>query len=99
MQRYARAYEDSGEEGRNLAFALLQSYDAMQLLFAAVEKAGSFEHAKVIKALETTEIHEGAMKRYVNPFTKEKPHEALAKEDYMMARFRSDGKIEAVGER
>ncbi|MGE4510422.1 MAG: DctP family TRAP transporter solute-binding subunit [Sulfurimonadaceae bacterium] len=96
LARYEATYEDSGEEGRNLAFALLQSYDATQLFFSAVEKAGSFEHAKMIEALESLESHEGAMKRYESPFAKGKPHEALAKEDYKMARFTPEGKIVAI---
>lgn len=96
MARYAITYEDGSEEGQNLAFAFLQSYDVTQLLFAAVEKAGSFEHAKVIEALESLESHEGAMKRYESPFAKGKPHEALAKEDYKMARYTPEGKIVAI---
>lgn len=92
LERYKQTYDYQEKEYQNLSFALLQSYDSVQLLFKAIEDAKSFEHAKVINALKAIESHDGAIKEYRYPFSRN-CHEALSKHDYRLAVYDKNGKI------
>ncbi|MDY0115947.1 MAG: DctP family TRAP transporter solute-binding subunit [Sulfurimonadaceae bacterium] len=92
LAKYEQTYDFLDEDYENLSFAVLQSYDSVQLLFQAIQDANSFEYPKVIQALEAIKTYDGALKRYINPF-KQGVHEAFSKEDYRMAKYSEDGKI------
>ncbi len=67
------------------------AYDAMQLVAAAIAKAGSTDGPKVRDALETIDEYKGLIKTYKRPFTPDE-HDALNENDYILVTWRG-GKI------
>jgi branched-chain amino acid transport system substrate-binding protein len=68
------------------------AFDLMHVLALAVQKAGSAERSRVRDALERVRDYDGLIKRYAQPFTPTR-HEALDRNDLLMARFRPDGAL------
>lgn len=66
------------------------AYDMMHILALAIRLAGSSDRAAVRDALEKVAAYDGLVKRYAPPFTATR-HEALGREQLLMARYRSDG--------
>ncbi len=73
------------------AVGIANAYDAMLLLSAAIEKAGSTEGPAIRQAMYDIENIEGLIKTYTNPFTPEN-QDALGPEDYIFTNF-VDGEI------
>ena len=72
--------------------AVAQAYDAALILAEAIKKANSFEGQKIKEQLEKIKILKGAVKTYIDPFSR-KDHEALEEEDFFFAKFNQEGKI------
>ena len=70
-------------------------YDLVHLLAKAINKAGSTERSAVRDALEMLDVHDGLIKKYKPPFSRER-HEALGPEQLFMARWRKDGTLAPV---
>lgn len=68
------------------------AYDLIHLLAKAVEMAGSLDRSKIRDALETIQFHEGLVKNYKYPFTRD-DHDALGPEDFFLAEYNSEGSI------
>lgn len=66
------------------------AYDLTHILAKAINLAGSADRDAVRSALERVKNHKGVVKFYKQPFTATN-HEALTKNELLMARFRSDG--------
>ncbi len=71
-------------------------YDAMQLLAAAIENAGTLEGSAVRDSLEGIENVQGVHRFYVKPFSKEN-HEGLTAADMHLFHW-VDGKLVALDE-
>lgn len=68
------------------------AYDLVHLLARAVTSAGTTDREKVRDALENIRFHDGLMKDYAPPFTKER-HDALDAGSFLMTRFSKQGVI------
>lgn len=68
------------------AVGIANAYDAMLLLSAAIEKAGSTDGAAIRQAMYEIENIEGLIKTYTNPFTPDN-QDALGPEDYIFTNF------------
>ena len=73
------------------------AYDAMQLVAAAIEKAGAADGAKIRDALENLGEHRGLIKTYPRPLTPDE-HDALTESDYILVTWKG-GKIVPVASR
>ena len=73
------------------AVGIANAYDAMLLLAAAIEKAGSTDGPAIRQAMYDIENIEGLIKTYTNPFTPDN-QDALGPEDYIFTNF-VDGEI------
>ncbi len=93
----------SGKDVRAPA-GFIHAYDLTRLLIVAVEQAGlsgdmQQDRLRLHAALERLELPvEGLIKRYIAPFRPYTPadpdaHEALGREDFVMARYGRDGEI------
>lgn len=71
---------------------IAQAYDLTHLLALAINKAGSTDRTKIRDALENLGPHEGAIRTYAPPFTRDR-HEALGPDQIFMARWRADGAL------
>ncbi len=71
-----------------------QAYDAVYLLKASIENAGSFDNALVRDALEDIDNVQGVMKQYNKPFTKTN-HEGINVGDMILLKW-IDGKITKI---
>ncbi|MBD8875816.1 ABC transporter substrate-binding protein [Roseibium polysiphoniae] len=68
------------------ATGIANAYDAMLLLAAAIEKAGSTEGPAIRQAMYEIENIEGLIKTYTDPFSPE-DQDAIGPEDYLFAHF------------
>jgi len=66
------------------------AYDMMHILGLALEIAGSTDRAALRDALERVPSHDGLVRRYAPPFSRDR-HEALDADQLLMARYRDDG--------
>jgi branched-chain amino acid transport system substrate-binding protein len=66
------------------------AYDMLHLVAQAVNRAGSTHRAAVRAALEQLPPHQGLIKTYRPAFTATR-HEALDKQQLLLARYRADG--------
>jgi branched-chain amino acid transport system substrate-binding protein len=73
------------------AVGIANAYDAMHLLAAAVQKAGSIEGPKIREALYAIDKYDGLIKSYAKPFSSSN-HDALSAEDYIFTHFQ-EGEI------
>jgi len=73
------------------AVGIANAYDAMLLLAAAIEKAGSTNGPAIRQAMYDIENIEGLIKTYADPFNPDK-QDALGPEDYIFTHF-VDGEI------
>ena len=73
------------------ATGIANAYDAMHLLAAAIEKAGSTEGPAIRQGFYDIDEYEGLIKTYKKPFSPEN-QDALGPEDYVFSNF-VDGKI------
>lgn len=90
---YARVFPDAGPPETVPAPAgLAHAYDVVHLLAAAVRKAGSTDRRLVRDALENLGRHEGLVRTYDPPFTRDR-HDALTADDFRMARFGAGGRL------
>ncbi|MFN0262782.1 ABC transporter substrate-binding protein [Tepidamorphus sp. 3E244] len=78
------------------ATGIANAYDAMLLLAAAIEKAGSTDGPAIREAMYEVSGIEGVIKTYDKPFTPD-DQDALGPEDYTFAHF-VDGQIIPLGE-
>lgn len=79
------------------AVGVAHAYDLVHLLAKAIKKANSIDRSVVRSSLETIEAHNGLVKRYVNPFSKNR-HDALFADDYIFANFDASGYLIPVKE-
>lgn len=68
------------------AVGIANAYDAMLLLSAAIEKAGSTEGPAIREAMYEIENIQGLIKTYVDPFSPDN-QDALGPEDYIFTNF------------
>ena len=68
------------------AVGIANAYDAMLLLSAAIEKAGSTDGAAIRQAMYDIENVEGLIKTYADPFSPDN-QDALGPEDYIFTNF------------
>jgi len=73
------------------ATGIANAYDAMHLLAAAIERAGSVEGPAIRQGFYDIDEYEGLIKTYKKPFSPEN-QDALRSDDYIFANF-VDGKI------
>ena len=71
-----------------------QGYDAVMLIAAAIQQAGSTDGDKVQQSLENLGEVQGIIKAYKKPFSKEQ-HEALGVADFHLAQWK-DGRVVQV---
>lgn len=77
---------------------IAHAYDLVHVLALALNRAGSSDRAAVRDALENVRNYDGAIKRYDQPFTRDR-HEALSETDLFLARFKPDGSIHPIPKR
>ncbi|EKE17602.1 MAG: ABC-type branched-chain amino acid transport system, periplasmic component, partial [uncultured bacterium] len=76
------------------AVGVAHAYDLTHLLAKAIDKAGSTDRPAIRNALEKLGSHQGAVRRYAQPFTADR-HEALDPKDVFMAYYaKTDGALE-----
>ena len=68
------------------------AYDLIQMLALAIRKAGKVDRDAVRDAMEHLGKYEGVMRTYNPPFSPTR-HDALTADDFILARFGSDGAI------
>ena len=73
----------------------LQEMRGADLLAAAARKAGSTSRGALRDALESTESHDGLVRRYRRPFGPN-DHEGLDREQLFLARFDTEGNLRAI---
>jgi branched-chain amino acid transport system substrate-binding protein len=71
------------------------AYDMTHILARAVALAGRAERDAVRDGLERVPAHDGLVRRYAPPFTRDR-HEALGASELMMCRYRDDGVLVRV---
>ncbi len=71
------------------------AYDLIHLLRIAIETSGSTDRDAIRAALEEIPSHQGVMRNYQLPFTKER-HDALDARDFRLSRFNALGAIVPV---
>lgn len=93
---YCARFQDCGAAENIISPAgTAHAYDLVKLLKRAIEKAGTTERPKVRAALESLESHDGIMKDYRPPFTRER-RDALNRSSFTLSRFTADGGIVPV---
>lgn len=90
MQTAAKISKVRKIEDLEAPVGVAHAYDAMHILAKAIDLAGTTDRAAVRDALEKVPEHRGLVKHYKPPFTPTR-HEALGKEQLLMARFNKDG--------
>lgn len=71
---------------------LAHAHDLVHLLAQAITLAGRTERSAVRDALEHLPPHDGLIRHYARPFTRER-HEGLSPEDLFLARYQADGRL------
>jgi len=94
-ENYINAYARGSDQAINAVTGVVQAYDSVMLLAAAIEKAKSFEPKKIKEALEYLGSVEGVIKNYNAPFDQIN-HDALKSEDFFMAKYDANGTIVPV---
>lgn len=75
------------------------AYDLTHILALAIDRAGTTNRAAVRAALEAVRNYDGLIKRYPQPFTRER-HDALDEKDVIVTRYDpSDGAIVPIAPR
>lgn len=100
LQRFmatAQAFGIQRIEDIESPVGVAHAYDMTHILARAIDIAGTTERAAIRDALEKVPLHEGLVKRYAPPFTATR-HEALGRNELLMARYRADGVIYPVKE-
>lgn len=93
LAQFRRRYPELQRlEDMHSAVGIAHAYDLLHLLAAAVRRAGSLQRDRVRDALEQLPYHAGLVRDYAPPFTADR-HDALSRDDFIMARFREDGVI------
>ncbi len=93
LARFMAAASDFGikrVEDIESPVGVAHAYDAVHLLALAIRTARSTERPAVRDALERLPAHQGLVRRYSPAFAPGR-HEALGKEQLLMARYRADG--------
>ncbi len=89
LATWRRLYPEDGALERIAApTGAAHAYDLVHVLARAIEQAGGTDRARVRDELERIERHEGLMRDYAPPFSRDR-HDALDASDYRMARFRN----------
>jgi C4-dicarboxylate-binding protein DctP len=89
---YIQSYDKKDSTRIKAASGVAHAYDLVQLLALALEQAQSAEHDAICRELQNIQVYEGAVKKYILPFTPER-HDALDVEDFYMANYGVDGVI------
>lgn len=87
-----KLFDVNGPEDIPSPVGVAHAYDVIHILAKAIDIAGTTDRKAIRDALEQVRDHNGLIKFYKQPFTKER-HEALSPEDLFMGRFRRDGAI------
>jgi len=77
------------------AVGVANAYDAMHLVAAAIEKAGSTNGDAIRQGFYKIDAYDGLIKKYTKPFTPEN-HDAINENDYVWTQF-IDNQIVPVG--
>ncbi|MCD6258273.1 MAG: DctP family TRAP transporter solute-binding subunit [Helicobacteraceae bacterium] len=91
-QNYIQTYDKQDAIHIKAASGVAHAYDLINILALAIKQAGSAEHTAICREMQNIEIYEGAVKKYIHPFTLER-HDALDVEDFYMARYGKNGEI------
>jgi len=75
---------------------LAHAYDLTHILARAIDIAGNTDRAQIRDALEQVRDYRGLTGDYPQPFTAER-HDALDRQQLLMARYRRDGAIVPLG--
>ncbi len=86
IRRYGARYLTQSARDIVAPVGTAHAYDLVHILAKAIEQAGSTKTADVRKALENLGTHEGLVKTYEPPFTRER-HEALDRKSYILTRY------------
>ncbi|MBA2674421.1 ABC transporter substrate-binding protein, partial [Ramlibacter sp.] len=90
MAAARKAVDLAGIEQIASPVGVAHAYDMTHILARAIQLAGTADRAAVRDALEKVPSHNGLVRRYAPPFTRER-HEALGAQQLLMARYRADG--------
>ena len=71
------------------------AYEIVMMLAAAIKQVETIDRSAVREALENLESYTGIIRDYSPPFRRDH-HDALTADDFVMARYASDGAIEPV---
>jgi branched-chain amino acid transport system substrate-binding protein len=91
-RKYLEAYNVSSAHKIIAPVGTAHAYDLIHLLAEAIKQAGSLDRAAIRDALEQIESYQGLVKDYSPPFTP-KSHDALDRNDFIMAKYDSRGTI------
>ena len=95
IQQYCNEY-DVKTPGEIVApVGTAHAYDLIHLLAKAIKQAGSLNRPAIRDALEQIESYHGIVKAYSPPFTATM-HDALNQNDFIMAKYDSNGYIVSV---
>lgn len=94
-QKYCRTYHLPSPELILAPVGTAHAYDLVHLLAIAITKAGSIDSSAVREALEQIDTYRGLVKTYAPPFSAER-HDALNRNDYILARYDQKGRIVPV---
>ncbi len=89
---YLKKYRVSSAREIKAPTGAAHAYDLVKMLAMAITKAGTTDRVKVREALEHLPPYEGVVKYYERPFSPQK-HDALALEDFYLAKYDSRGII------
>ena len=86
LEELKSKYKVNGPEAIFSPVGVANAYDAMHLLAAAIQKAGSTKGDAIRQALYGIDEHRGLIKTYRRPFTVEN-QDALGADDYIFVRY------------
>lgn len=92
----ARFFRQFEREPIFVANGMVQAYDLVNILAAAIEQAGAFDRALIKQALETLPYHAGVLKDYSPPFSAQR-HDALNVQDFYFAKLSEQG-LQPIGQ-
>ncbi|MFT5450786.1 MAG: C4-dicarboxylate-binding protein DctP [Enterobacterales bacterium] len=89
VKQYKAKYFISKTEDIVAPVGTAHAYDLTHLLVKAIKQANSTDMEKIKSALESIKYHQGLVKNYKPPFTKQ-DHDALDREDFILTHYKNN---------